>query len=367
MPIRRNFAIITALLLTGLLSGCLSNPQYRDISDNDSGDSGSNLWGEVNFRINPHYSGMRIPCIAVMPFSLDESSKDSIHFQKSASATRTQDSMDAMMDLPGSESTSDTKADTTSDAGSGELDPNESVYPDELNAADKASMLRRLFYGYMASSGVKLVALDKIDNSVKGLDSQDDIQSVGKAVQCDWLLKGRITDFSMQYVGVFASLSVGADMELVRASDGKLLWEGNHVARSQAGALPLTPVDLAMGTLKASLLLNADELESVASDLARRLVHTMPLEPNDSLVRAARHNHFYRVAARSLNLRSGPGTDYRVQKVLSNSDRVTLLDGATDKSWYRVMARDGTEGYVSRRYLQPLALGNVLMSPESPR
>jgi hypothetical protein len=312
------------------------------------------LWGDVNFRINPHYSGMRIPCIAVMPFSADESSKDPIRFHKPAPRTQ-----EPVLDLPGSE--------PVTNADSGELDPNESVYPDELTATDKARMLRRLFYGYMAASGVKLVALEKIDNGLKGLDSEDDLQSVGKAVQCNWLLKGRITEFSMHYAGVFASLNVGADMVLVRASDGKLLWEGNHVARSQAGALPLSPVDLAMGTIKASLLLNADELESVASDLARRLVHTMPLDPNNTLVRTARRNHFYRVAARSLNLRSGPGTDYRVQKVLGNSERVTVLDGSTDESWYRVIALDGTEGYVSRRYLQPLALGNVLMSPENSR
>ena len=360
MPVRTNLLKTTALLLAGVLSGCISSPHYNDISGSGDEDEGMNLWGEVNFRINPHYSGTRIPCIAILPFSLEDSSREPIRFHGTTTYSN-----DPTLDLPGPEPAEQMAVDNA--AGPGEIDPNEAIYPDELTAADKVNMLRRLFYGYMAPAGVKLVELDRIDSSLKGLDPENDIQHVAKAVKCDWVLKGRITDFAMHYVGVFASLSVGADMELIRASDGKLLWEGNHVARSHAGALPLSPVDLAMGTIKATTILNADELESVASDLARRLVRTMPLEPNNSLVRTARQNHFYRVAARSLNLRSGPGTRYSVQKVLTKSERVTLLDGHTKNSWCRVMAVDGTEGYVSRHYLKPLVLGNVFMSPENPR
>ena len=354
MSIRNKFVTLTVIILVGVLSGCMSNPRYKDISDNNS--EGTDLWGGVNFSINPHYSGMKIPCIAIMPFGLDESSNSSIRFHKPAPTPQ-----EPALDLPGSEPESDT------DTDSAELDPNDAVYPDELTAADKVDMLRRLFYAYMAPSGVKLIDLDLIDASLKGANLEEDMQAVGKAVQCDWLLKGRITDFSMHFLGVFANLSVGADVELIRASDGKQLWHGNHIARSQAGALPLTPMDLAMGTIKASSILNPDELESIASDLARRLVRTMPLEPNNNLVRTARINHFYRVAAHSLNMRSGPGTDYKVQKVLINSERVTLLDGSSNETWYHVRALDGTQGYVSRRYLKPLALGSVLMNQEDIR
>jgi hypothetical protein len=53
-----------------------------------------------------------------------------------------------------------------------------------------------------------------------------------------------------------------------------------------------------------------------------------------------------------LNLRSGPGTSYGILRVIPLGATVTLLGGPTS-GWYQVRY-DGTTGYASATYLQPL-------------
>ena len=52
----------------------------------------------------------------------------------------------------------------------------------------------------------------------------------------------------------------------------------------------------------------------------------------------------------SLNVRSGPGTDYDIAGSLVEGDRVKLLE--LEGTWYRVEFGSGGTGYVSARYIE---------------
>lgn len=58
----------------------------------------------------------------------------------------------------------------------------------------------------------------------------------------------------------------------------------------------------------------------------------------------------YRVTGGSVNLRSGPGTSYKVITVYHKNDRVTLI-AKTNASWYKVQGPDGRIGWMSTTYL----------------
>lgn len=59
----------------------------------------------------------------------------------------------------------------------------------------------------------------------------------------------------------------------------------------------------------------------------------------------------YRVTGGSVNLRTGPGTKYKILKVYHRNDQMVLLE-KTSSSWYKIAAPDGNAGYMSTTYLE---------------
>ena len=55
-------------------------------------------------------------------------------------------------------------------------------------------------------------------------------------------------------------------------------------------------------------------------------------------------------AFESLNVRSGPGTEYDIAGNLVENDRVKLLE--LEDSWYKIEFDDGKIGYASAKYIQ---------------
>ena len=58
----------------------------------------------------------------------------------------------------------------------------------------------------------------------------------------------------------------------------------------------------------------------------------------------------YRITGGRVNLRSGPGTGYRVLKVYKKGTEV-LLQEKTNASWYEIVCPDGKRGFMSTKYL----------------
>ncbi|MET0103418.1 MAG: SH3 domain-containing protein [Sedimenticola sp.] len=303
-----------------LLAGCMTQPTYTDRSDDASPLSG--VTNRVNYTINPLFTGTALSCVAIMPLELSPESRQVIEFPSPSAGN----------------------------------DDNLSVlaYPNRFEPDDKKELVRRFLQAQIAVTPPRLVPLKKVDRTLAALGDQAPEKTKSRQLGCRWFLEGTITRFSVVKMGIYSSLQVGAELRLVRAEDGFIAWRGSHLAGSHDGAVPLTPVDIMMGAFKAQQLINADEMESVASDLARRLVRTMPLDPDNMLVAASRTNHLFRVSASHLNLRTGPGTGYSVTRVLKGTERVALLGSTYRAPWYHVVTGDGIEGYVSRKYLEPL-------------
>ncbi|MES9963498.1 MAG: SH3 domain-containing protein [Candidatus Sedimenticola sp. 20ELBAFRAG] len=320
----KKLVIIAVSVLSLLVSGCMSLPTYMDQSVDQN--SVHDMTNGVNYRINPGFSSAALSCVAMMPLELSEDSREIIEFSQTGMENR-----EELTEL---------------------------AYDHQLSPEDKQELVRRFLQGHMAAYPTRLVSRKKVDEAIRKLGGSASDSAIAQRVGCRWLLKGNITKFSVVKMGLFSSLRVGTELQLVRANDGFIAWEGSHLASSSEGALPLSPIDLVVGIFKANRIINADEMESVTSDMARRLVHTMPLDPDNMLVAASRANQFFQVAASHLNLRTGPGTRFSVTKVLNGAEQVALLESSRDRPWYRVRTTDGFEGYVSKRYLEPLEQRN---------
>ncbi len=144
--------------------------------------------------------------------------------------------------------------------------------------ADGAAIVRRAVYGHLAPQGRRFVPLERVDHVAAGLsgDAAARRRDLGRRLHCGAVLSGTVTDYSADFYGLYSSVSVGATLELRRADDGALLWQGRHVAHSQGGGVPLSPIGAAMGVMDAAVNLRDEEMLRVADDLARRLASTIP-------------------------------------------------------------------------------------------
>lgn len=65
------------------------------------------------------------------------------------------------------------------------------------------------------------------------------------------------------------------------------------------------------------------------------------------------------VAVPALNLRTGPGLDHRILRVLPQGERLTVLDLSDDGLWTEIQLDNGAQGWVYNQYILPLTEGDA--------
>ena len=143
---------------------------------------------------------------------------------------------------------------------------------------DQKEAVRRALYAHIAPQGKHDVEQPRVDFVLTKLaaGSRADLGRIGEGLNCDALIVGEVTEYGSTFLGIYSRVAVGAKATMMRASDGAVLWEGEHVAASHGGSLPLSPIGLAMGVISAASNLAEEQLLRVIDDLARRLATTIP-------------------------------------------------------------------------------------------
>ncbi len=219
---------------------------------------------------------------------------------------------------------------------------------------DPAEQVRRAFYAELAPRDRRDVELARVDRMIGELPAaaRRDPARIGRRLDCDALMFGRVTAYRAEYFGFYSLVAVGAEVRIVRARDGALLWEGDHLAQSHGGAIPITPLGIAMALLAAVTNLGDEQIERVTGDLTRRLVKTIPDgRPASGEFGSNRAQRWRVVAVGVLNFRAGPGTDFPIQGKLVRHDRVEVIGEPGDGDWLAVKSVAGRTGFVALRYL----------------
>jgi tetratricopeptide (TPR) repeat protein len=143
---------------------------------------------------------------------------------------------------------------------------------------DQSEAVRRAVYAHLSPQGKRDVELPRIDFVLRQMkpDEKSNLKLVGEGLQCDAILHGEVTEYGSEYLAIYSRVAVGAKLRLINAKDSTLLWEGEHVAESHGGSIPLSPIGLAMGIIDAASNVNEEQLFRIIDDLARRLVKTIP-------------------------------------------------------------------------------------------
>ena len=211
------FRPIPIILALAAATGCAS-PNYVNKGDGETGWLGVN---EVAFQVHDAYKAASPDCVAILPLTIKVPSQP-------------------------------------------------------MATAEDAAKVRLSLYAHLATQSKHSVRLERIDHvldKVKG-----DRKALAEQIKCGTLIEGEINEYGTTFLAVYSRVAVGADLKMIRAADGALLWEGHHTAVSHGGSIPLDPVGIAMAVLDAASNIRDEQILRVTDDLARRLVSTIPDE-----------------------------------------------------------------------------------------
>jgi len=337
-----------------LITGCASlSPTY--INDNESAENNADktAFNPVYFKLADGFKSSPPQCIAIMPLkdvTREVSLKQEVvhHPIGQASQTHQTSQNNNLLDLN-----------------------------DEM-----LEQMRWNLYSHLAPHSYRDVELGKVNEVVADLGSESsNYPAIASALKCDALLIGEVIDYSSNHLGFYSQASIGVQMKLVRAKNNELLWEGNHVAKSQAGSVPLSPIGLVMGIYSAMENMTPEQMMHVEDDLFRRLLSTWDGDAKDSLqqdgsehIQVAAHsleqnevvkddNDTYSIVVENLYLRSGPGTRFTAETVLDQKDKLAIMDNE-HAPWVQVKVNDGQLGYVNKKYIKvvPQLQNNELLA-----
>jgi len=139
---------------------------------------------------------------------------------------------------------------------------------------ENAAKVRMSLYAHLATQSKRGVRPERIDRVLAEVGN--DRKALGERLKCPAAIEGEVTEYGNTFLGIYSSVTVGADLRMVRLADGAVLWEGRHVAANRDGSLPLDPVGIAMGVFGAVDNIRDEQVLRVTDDLARRLVSTIP-------------------------------------------------------------------------------------------
>lgn len=207
--------ILLGILAVGAMAGCAS-PSYVDKGAGQSGWLGLN---EVTFEVSEAFRATPPDCVAVLPLVVTEASKP-------------------------------------------------------MASAEDAAKVRRSLYAHLATQSKRSVRLERVDHLLA--EVRGDRKALAERLKCDALIEGEVTEYGSSFYGLYSRVAAGANLKMVRPTDGAVLWEGQHVATSHGGSVPLDPVGIAMGVADAASNVRDEQILRVTDDLARRLVSTIP-------------------------------------------------------------------------------------------
>ena len=139
---------------------------------------------------------------------------------------------------------------------------------------ETAAIIRSALHAELATTGIRLITLQRIDAVMK--TTEDSVDATAKKIGCDTIMIGEVIETPEAFYGIYSVIRAGANIRIVKVSTGEVLWRGNHTAKLRGGGIPLGFLDIAMNIFHAVRNLTSDQKLRVSSDLARRLVNTIP-------------------------------------------------------------------------------------------
>ena len=145
---------------------------------------------------------------------------------------------------------------------------------DDFLHLDRRSLVRKALYGHLAPRDYRDVELSVVDRLMALGTEPDNNGELLEKLDCDALLRAEITKFGNEFYVAYSATRVGLAVELFNRKN-EVIWSTTNTARSDAGAIPLSPFGLAAGLFFAT--------RNKHDEIAFRMIDTVARQVMDSL------------------------------------------------------------------------------------
>ena len=146
---------------------------------------------------------------------------------------------------------------------------------DDFLHLEKEALVRNALYGHLAPRKYKDVELALVDEYLYGPSKISDSLELLSSLECDALLRAKITKFTNEFYVTYSVTKVGLSVDLINAKK-EVIWSVSKEARSDAGAIPLSPFGLASGLFFATRNKHDEIAFRMIDAVARQVLSDLP-------------------------------------------------------------------------------------------
>ncbi len=179
---------------------------------------------------------------------------------------------------------------------------------DDFLHLEKEALVRNALYGHLAPRKYKDVELALVDEYLSGSSKIFDSQDLLSSLECDALLRAKITKFTNEFYVTYSVTKVGLSVDLINAKK-EVIWSVSKEARSDAGAIPLSPFGLASGLFFATRNKHDEIAFRMIDAVARQVLNDLP-------DRISKQKDFILAGKSKLNMKSREDTIKEVSTAL---------------------------------------------------
>ncbi len=128
----------------------------------------------------------------------------------------------------------------------------------------------RVIDGQMRDAVAKQLAFD--------LSQKSDLEQFSNKTKCSTVLASRIVGPGHTFLLVWSRIQIGIEGQLIRLSDGAILWRARHLVGRSDGGISISPIGMAVDAVSSASLVNDKDVSvSIADDGVRRLMQSLPM------------------------------------------------------------------------------------------
>jgi cell division septation protein DedD len=152
-------------------------------------------------------------------------------------------------------------------------------FVDKANVPGLANKVRQSFAGHLSIKHFADAELYEIDSRLETFGAQWQIastQDLGKALKCNALVYGEVTQASRLYLALYSQLTLEGGILLVDAETGQTLVKDSYATKFRSAGVPLSPLSVLPDVVKNLSNLSDAQMVRAVDDLGRHLAEKVP-------------------------------------------------------------------------------------------
>jgi TolB-like protein len=147
-------------------------------------------------------------------------------------------------------------------------------------------LVRRSFYSHFSLKNYSDLELKEVDRALQILLSKSSTpwkelspQALGELFQADFLIYGKVIEYSRFYAGIYSQVSLKVQVEMVESRSGNGVWWKAAGKRSHEGGIPFSIFGLIPEAVRSGLHMSRERTLDLVERLSREIVADIPDPP----------------------------------------------------------------------------------------